>query len=74
MTKLNTFSFRSKLISTEIIIENEKSYEVKTYETSKPGEIFQQKIEVNKDYFQKQIDKLQSQIDALNQKKDQCYE
>lgn len=63
-----------KLISTEIVIENNKSYEVRTYQNIDIGEITEQKIEVNKSYYQPQIDKLQEQLDTLQSRKDACYE
>ena len=63
-----------KLISTQVIVENNKSYEVRTYQNIDIGEITEQKIEVNKSYYQPQIDKLQEQLDTLQSRKDACYE
>ena len=61
-----------KVISIEVITEEGKSYQVITYDSTSIGQVIQQKIEVNKEFYQKQIDKLQEQIDVLTARKDAC--
>ena len=61
-----------KVISIEVTTEGDKSYQVVTYDTEGPGKVAQQKFEVDKEFYQKQIDKLQEQIDVLTARKDAC--
>jgi len=63
---------QNKVTSVEVIVEDGKSYQVTKFESALAGQPSEQKILVTKEFYQKQIDRLQAQVDKLTEFSDAC--
>lgn len=64
---------QQKVLSVDVVVEDGKSYQVITRE-AQVGQSAEQKVLVDKNFYQVQIDKLQAQIDKLVELRDKCAE
>jgi len=67
-------NLQGKVTSVEVIVEDGKSYQVTKFESALAGQPSQQQILVTKEFYQKQIDRLQAQVDKLTEFRDACAE
>lgn len=65
---------RNKLISTDVVVDEGISYEVKTYEAGSPGDLIEERTVVNKDFYQADIDRAQALLDKNTSLQNKCAE
>lgn len=64
---------QSKIVSIDVVVEDGKSFQVTTFE-EKVGQPSEQRILVDKEFYQPRIDKLQEQLNSLIALQDKCAE